>query len=451
MRIFLKFDWKNKISNKTKIYSLNTKNRKLINETFNKFHESSKFNWTKNFISFNYSIFCVWKIINNKKKRVIIDIRDLNAITQSNVYFLSFQTKIIFVVIKCQYIIVIDCFEFFYQWKVHSKNRYKFIIMSHRDQEFFNVIVMKYKNSLAYMQKQIDRLLRFYKFVKIYIDDIVIYFKILKKHVVHLREIFDIFIVNNIFIKSQKIFVEYFIVYLLNQKMNFLELITIEKKLKIILKLKYSQILKILKIYLRFTSWLHDYISIYIDIIKSFQQFKNNLLRDEFIIKSKKKSFSRKTRLINSTSKKLIFFEILQILLSKSFYLIHSNNNKKLYANLDINKKFNLNVITYHVKSFVFVNWNDKKYFSRQFIESILLLNRLLTFVETRYWFIELKLTNIMWILRKIRYIVESSQQKSFIIFTNHDVVLDITKQIFLIISSTNKLNLRLIKTLNYI
>ena len=397
-------------------------------------------------------MFCVWKIINNeKKKRVIVNIRDLNAIIQSNVYFLSFQTKIIFVVIKCQYIIVIDCFEFFYQWKVHSKNRHKFIIMSHRDQEFFNVIVMKYKNSLAYMQKQIDRLLRFYKFVKIYIDDIVIYFKTLKKHVVYLREIFDIFIVNNIFIKSQKIFVEYFIVYLLNQKMNSLELTTIEKKLKVISKLKYSQIFQILKIYLKFTSWLRDYILMFIDIVKSFQQLKNDLLRDEFIVESKKKSFLRKTRLVNSTSKKLIFFETLQILLSKSFYLIYSNNNKKLYANLNINKKFDLNVMTYHVKSFVFVNWDDKKYFSRRFIELILFLNCLLTFVKTRYWFIELKLTNIMWILRKIRHIVELLQQKSFIIFTNHDVVLNITKQTFFIISSTNKLNLRLIKTSNYI
>ena len=101
--------------------------------------------------------------------------------------------------------------------------------MSHRDQEFFNVIVMKYKNSLAYMQKQIDRLLRFYKFVKIYIDDIVIYFKILKKHIAHLREIFNTFIVNNIFIKSQKTFVEYFTMHLLNQKIDFLELITTKK------------------------------------------------------------------------------------------------------------------------------------------------------------------------------------------------------------------------------
>ena len=126
--------------------------------------------------------------------------------------------------------------------------------MSHRDQEFFNVIVMKYKNSLAYVQKQIDRLLRFYKFVKIYINDIVIYFKILKKHIAHLREIFDILIVNNIFIKLQKTFVEYFTMHLLNQKIDFFELTTTKKKLKIISKLKYFQIFQILKIYLKLTS-----------------------------------------------------------------------------------------------------------------------------------------------------------------------------------------------------
>ena len=397
-------------------------------------------------------MFCVWKMINNeKKKRVIIDIRDLNAITQSNVYFLSFQTKIIFVVIKCQYIIVIDCFDFFYQWRIHSKNRYKFTIISHHDQKFFNVIVIKYKNSFTYVQRQIDRLLRSYKFVKIYVDDIVIYFKILKKHFFHFRVIFDILTTNSIFIKFEKTFVEYFTMYLLNQKIDFLELTTIEKKLKVISKLKYSQIFQILKIYLRFIDWLRDYISMYVDIIKSFQQLKNNLLRDEFIIEFEKKSFSRRTRLTNSTTKKLIFFEIFQSLLSKSFYLIYSNNSRKLYANLNINKKFDLNVITYYVKSFVFVNWNDKEYFSRKSIESILFLSRFFTSIKTRYWFIKLKLTNIIWVFRKIRHIVESSKKKFSIIFTNHDVVLDIAKQISLIISSTNKLNLRLIKTSNYI
>ena len=40
------------------------------------------------------------------------------------------------------------------------------------------------------------------------------------------------FTTNNIFIKFEKTFVEYFIMYLLNQKINFFKLITIEKKIK---------------------------------------------------------------------------------------------------------------------------------------------------------------------------------------------------------------------------
>ena len=68
INFFLKFDWENRISNKTKMYSLNTKNKKLIDETFDKFHESKKLNWIESFISFRYSIFCVWKMINNNKK-----------------------------------------------------------------------------------------------------------------------------------------------------------------------------------------------------------------------------------------------------------------------------------------------------------------------------------------------------------------------------------------------
>ena len=89
MRISLKSDWKQRISEKIKIYSLNKKNRKLVDEIFDKLHESDRLNWTNEFIFFNYSVFCVWKEINDKKKnRSIVDIRDFNAIIQSNVYSL---------------------------------------------------------------------------------------------------------------------------------------------------------------------------------------------------------------------------------------------------------------------------------------------------------------------------------------------------------------------------
>ena len=133
MRISLKSDWEQRIFDKTKIYSLNKKNRKLVDEIFDKLHESDRLSWTNEFIFFNYSVFCVWKKVNDKKKnRSIVDIRDFNAITQSNVYSLFLQFNIISVVIDCQYITVLNCSTFFYQWRVHSNDRHKLTVITQR-------------------------------------------------------------------------------------------------------------------------------------------------------------------------------------------------------------------------------------------------------------------------------------------------------------------------------
>ena len=108
-------------------------------------------------------------------------------------------------------------------------------MITHKNQENFNVIVMNYKNFFVYVQRQIDRLFRSFRiFVKTYVNDIVVHSNILQKHLIHFKQIFDMFKINNIFIKSKKIFIDYFIVHLLNQKIDFFELIIVEKKLKII-------------------------------------------------------------------------------------------------------------------------------------------------------------------------------------------------------------------------
>ena len=103
------------------------------------------------------------------------------------------------------------------------------------------------------MQRQIDRLFRLYRhFVKIFVDDIVIYFKIFNEHKNYFRKIFDMSKINNIFVKSKKNFIDYFTIHLLNQKINFLNFITIEEKLKIISHFLYFKILQTLIIYLNF-------------------------------------------------------------------------------------------------------------------------------------------------------------------------------------------------------
>ena len=70
-------------------------------------------------------------------------------------------------------------------------NKHKFIVILHCNQKQFNVVVMKFKNFLVYVQRKIDTILRVYRvFVRIYVDDIIIFSKTLKKHLIHLREVF---------------------------------------------------------------------------------------------------------------------------------------------------------------------------------------------------------------------------------------------------------------------
>ena len=196
MKISLKSNWKNKITDKVKIYFINTKNRELLNSTFDKFHEQEKSFWTKQSTFFSFSCFVVWRnFVENKKNRVVVDIRSLNAMIQSNAYFVFFQFDILMIVSECHFISIIDCVEFFYQWRVHSANRHKLTVVTRKDQKFFNVTVMNYKNSSAYVQKQIDRILKHHKnFAKTYVNDIVIFFKLLTKHAAHLRQVFDVLI-----------------------------------------------------------------------------------------------------------------------------------------------------------------------------------------------------------------------------------------------------------------
>jgi len=156
---------------------------------------------------------------------------------------------------ECSFITIINCFAFFYQWRIHFTNRHKLTIVSYREQKFFNIVVIRYKNSFVYIQKQIDRLFRVYRaFARVYVDNIVIFFKFLKKHILHLRQIFDILAINNISIKSKKVFLEYFTVRLLDQKIDSLDLFIFEKKLKTIAKIQYFIMFQILETYLDLTS-----------------------------------------------------------------------------------------------------------------------------------------------------------------------------------------------------
>ena len=116
---------------------------------------------------------------------------------------------------------------FLYQWKVHSSNRHKLTVIFYRNQKLVNVVVMNYRDSSAYVQRQIDKILRNHQhFVKAYVNNIVIFSKTIQEHKMHLQKIFDVLSLNNKFINSTKIFFDFSSINLLKQHVTSLKLFT---------------------------------------------------------------------------------------------------------------------------------------------------------------------------------------------------------------------------------
>ena len=457
MRIPLKSDWESKVTGKAKVYPLGAKDRALVDKTFDELHAAGKMSWTTESTPFSYPVFCVWKPDVDgdglQKGRPVIDIRGLNAITQPDAYPLPLQSEIIVAVRDCIYISVIDCSAFFYQWRVHPSDRHKLTVVSHRGQESFNVAVMGFKNSPAYVQRQIDRLLRLHrKYARAYVDDIVVFSKTKEEHETHLRAVFSVLRDNNISIKSTKAFIGYPSVSLLGQKVDSLGLAIAVEKLRAIAKLRFFYNLRQLESYLGLTGWMKDYIPYYAGISKPLQERKIELLRHGSSAGNARRSYAFKTRLENPIELKKEFFRTLQELLSKLFYLVHVDSRRQLFIDLDASKEFGFGAHLYYVKEDYLKDLQSGQFSPRHAIEPVLFLSRLLTSAETRYWSIELEIAGIVWVLKKVRHIIEASDQSiTIIIYIDHGAALGIAKQTSLSTSFTDKLNLRLVRASDYI
>ena len=449
MRIPLKADWEAQAPKTARVYPLGKPAQEVVDRTFDKLHDQGKMEWTTSATPFSYPVFVVWRIMpsGERKGRAVVDIRGLNLITQPDLYPLPLQADLISSVKGCRYISVIDCASFFYQWRVHPSDRHKLTVVTHRGQEYFNVAVMGYKNSPAYVQRQIDRLLREYRsFARAYVDDVVVFSKTLEEHVGHLKQIFALFSKYGISVNPAKAFLGYPSVQLLGQKVDSLGLWTAEDKLQAISRLSFPTTLAKLETYLGMTGWLRDYIAHYAAIAKPLQDRKTLMLAHSPRAGNERKNFATRAEITIPSESELQSFYALQAALSKPSFLTHFDDKLTLYVDLDASKDFGFGAMVYHV----FGNDPGRNgYPQKSQIRPILFLSRLLKDAETRYWPTELELAGIVWVLTKTRHMVESAPHT--VVYTDHGAALGISKQTSMTTSSTAKLNLRLIRASEYI
>ena len=139
------------------------------------------------------------------------------------------------------------------------------------------------------------------------------------------------------------------------------------------------------------------------------------------------------------TFKSLNAFQHLQILFLQSLIFNHFNLKQQLYIDLNVLKEFSFDVHVYYVKSrkslinnfmtdtatiksdlTLSANCNTFiSLFDQKNVKLIFFLNYLLTNIKTQYWLIKLKVTDIVWIIKKIHHMIKTAE-KTTIIYTDH-------------------------------
>lgn len=152
---------------------------------------------------------------------------------------------------------MLDASKFFYQWRVRRDHRSRVCVVSHRGQEMFHVAIMGFCNSVPYVQRQMDLLLKeFIEFCRAYLDDIVVASDTFDDHLRYLTLILDVLEKHGISLEPKKAYVAFPKVSLLGQRVDALGMTTLEDKIKAIASLEFPRTLRQLETYLGMTGAL---------------------------------------------------------------------------------------------------------------------------------------------------------------------------------------------------
>ena len=216
---------------------------------------------------------------------------------------------------------------------------------------------------------------------KAYVNDIVIFSKILKKHKKHLHAVFDLLNAKEMILSLKKFFIKYLIVTFLNQKIDAFDLIMIINKIDVIKRLDFPYTLTDLELYLRLTKYLRTYVLFYVQKTETLQRRKIVFLHTFSFNKNRlRKVYNQRTMINNFIDEELNLYRLLQKVFDKTFFLIHFNRDRVFYINVDASKRRDFDVMIYHLK----FNINSKKLRVID-IELILFLSRLLSIAEFKY------------------------------------------------------------------
>ncbi|KZZ86573.1 Ribonuclease H-like protein [Ascosphaera apis ARSEF 7405] len=401
--------------------------RKEVDQTMDLLQASGKVSWSKTHTPSAYPLFVTYREVEKdgrlvRKPRVVVDIRKLNEITEPDVYPVQQQEDLLRRVARKRVLSVFDAASFFYQWRVHPHHRNRMAVISHRGQEVFNVAIMGYVNSIAYVGRQMANILRGCEdMCVVYVDDIIVFSDTFSDHIHHLRLIFNRLRAYRITLSPSKTFLGFTSVVILGQKVTSLGLTTTPERIRALLAWTFPANHKQLESYLGAVGFLRQFIPGYARIAKPLEDYKTLLLKESpALAGAKRRNFSLKRDLLEATDKERAAFEELQAILKQGLFLHHQDPALPLFINVDASKEYGFGAVLYHARS-DWAGYRTQDYSTpppKSKMLPILFLSRQLQGGELRFHPTDMELACIVWTLRKTKAFVDLSPRT--VIYTDH-------------------------------
>ena len=303
-----------------------------------------KKNLQKRFIVFSqttYVSLVLFAVKFNDQLRLCVNYRRLNYITKRNRYLIFFIEETLIKVQNCKYLMKLNIISTFNKLRMSEKSEKLITFVISMKLYKYRILFFELINDFASWQHYMnDFLFNFLnEFCQVYLNDILIYSKFKKKHIVHvcamLKKLKKVDLQMNIekceFFKKKMIFLD--VIFLMNNfRMN-------SKKMKIIINWTRFTNLKKVQVFVNFVNFYRRFIRVFRRKSKLSLEWSKNSWNSNELLKSKKSSIFSKRRwqkllyfVIMIESSKSFWKSISQITLMQKCYL--NTTTKKFYISL---------------------------------------------------------------------------------------------------------------------
>jgi hypothetical protein len=272
---------------------------------------------------------CAASILFTKKKtndlRLCVDYRELNAIIVKNRYSFSLINETFDRIVDVKYFIKLDIIAAYNKLRIKKKDEWKTAFRTRYDMYEYKVVSFELANASTAFQTYINVALRKYfdLFAFAYINDILIFFKILEKHVKHVRVVLERLLQYKLYVNIKKF--EFSVV-----RTTFLRFIIIREDVKMnssrvemIVNWSESQSHKNVQIFLKFVNFYRRF-------IKAFSRIANAMFA--LLKRSDKDKFHISFEFTSKTRK---FFERFRKVFITTSLLRHFDSNRKIKLETD--------------------------------------------------------------------------------------------------------------------